>query len=219
MADHADRIDALVAQARELVEEISKDGRQAVAAAESTADANVARHAELRDELASLRSRSEHVAAELERIPVLHSRATLEDDVDEELRLKDRYQDLKDEKEAAEARLPEVDAELQRLSPDGHEDAVSLRQYGQVNRAAAVPLIALRRLAKEIQDAATAEAGHFEQVIEDRRGESWSWRQNISWSEEARYALRKAGSVPGEDRTVTIKKDPDSLAGRGAEKL
>ncbi len=51
-----------------------------------------------------------------------------------------------------------------------------------------------------------------------RLGESWSWRQNISWSEEARDALRRAGSVPGEDRTQVIKKDPERLAGRGREK-
>ncbi len=202
----------------EIAEQLLRDA-EAVATAESTADANVARHAELQDELSSLRSRSEHAAAELERIPVLHSRATLEDDVNEELRLKDRYQDLKEEKEAAESRLPEIERELQLLSPDGHEDAVSLRQYGQVNRAASGPLVELKRIAKEITDAVEKEAGFFQGTIDDRLAESWSWRQNVSWSEEARDALRKAGSTPGEDRTVTIRKDDESLARRGRERL
>lgn len=115
----------------------------------------------MEDEIAYLRSRSEHAAAELERIPVLHSRATLEDDVNEELRLKDRYQDLKEEKEA----------------------------------------------------------GFFQGTIDDRLAESWSWRQNVSWSEEARAAMRVPGNVPGPDRTVTIRKDDESLARRGREKL
>ncbi len=75
----------------------------------------------------------------------------------------------------------------------------------------------LRRPSKEITDAVEKEAGFFQGTIDDRLAESWSWRQNVSWSEEARDALRKAGSTPGEDRTVTIKKDPEKLARRGRE--
>jgi hypothetical protein len=67
-------------------------------------------------------------------------------------------------------------------------------------------------------EAVEKEAGFFQGTIDVRLAESWSWRQNVSWSEEARDALRKAGSTPGEDRTVTIKKDPESLAKRGRER-
>ncbi len=77
----------------------------------------------------------------------------------------------------------------------------------------------LRRPSKEITDAVEKEAGFFQGTIDERLAESWTWKQNVSWSEESRAALRKAGSTPGEDRTRTIKADPESLARRGREKL
>lgn len=114
-----------------------------------------------------------------------------------------------------------VRAILTPLSPQqgDRDELVQIHQYGQVNRAASGPLVELKRLAKEITDAVEQEAGFFQQTIDDRLAESWSWRQNVSWSEEARDALRRAGSVPGEDRTVTIEKDPERLSKRGAEQL
>ncbi len=77
----------------------------------------------------------------------------------------------------------------------------------------------LRRPSKEITDAVEKEAGFFQGTIDDRLAESWSWRQAVSWSDESRTAMRVPGNVPGPDRTVSIRKDPEKLAERGAEEL
>jgi hypothetical protein len=68
-------------------------------------------------------------------------------------------------------------------------------------------------------EAVEQEAGFFQQTIDDRLAESWSWRQAMNWSDESRAAMRVPDNVTGPDRTVTIRKDDESLARRGAEKL
>ncbi len=216
MPSHEERIGALVAEAKALVEEISSDGRQAVAGAEAEADRNVRRFSELRDERESLSAEAGALRDELDGMPVLHSKAVLEDDVEEELRLKDRYGNARGRLSEISSRLPEVEAEIRKLSPRGeNENEASLHQYAAVNKAAAAPLVQLRRLGGEVHDAAIREAGHFEGVLEERRGESWAWRQDVAWTEENRERLRSSRSVPGEDRTGTIRADPSRLEGGG----
>jgi hypothetical protein len=124
--------------------------------------------------------------------------------------------------EIAEQLLRDAEAvagELKALSPQqgDRDEVVMLHQCGNVNRVASAPLVELKRIASEVSDAATSAAGHFEQVLTDRQGESWSWRQAASWSDESRAAMRVPGNVPGEDRTRTIKADPERLARRGRE--
>ena len=75
------------------------------------------------------------------------------------------------------------------------------------------------RLLRLAEDAVASAAGFFEQTLTDRQAESWSWRQAVSWSDESRVAMRVPGNVPGPDRTVTIRKDDDSLARRGRERI
>jgi chromosome segregation ATPase len=218
MGSHRERVEALVAEAKALIEEISSDGRQAVAGAEAEADRNVRCHGELRDERDALVAEAAALEDELDAMPVLHSKAVLEDDVDEELRLKDRFRDAKDRRAEISARLPEVEAELKALSPrGGHDNEVMIEQYAAVNRAASGPLASLRRLGSEISNLAEKGAGHFEQVLTDRQGESWSWRNDLSWTDEARERLRRSGNIPGEDRTRTVRADPARLERRGSE--
>lgn len=75
----------------------------------------------------------------------------------------------------------------------------------------------LRRLFREISDAVEKETGYFERIIQERRSESWAWQSSIDWSPEGRERLRNIPNLPGEDRTVTIRQDGESLARKGAK--
>lgn len=204
-------------------EEINKEGRLAVQEAERLAKENVERHGSLIEERRSLQIERERLEAERERLPVEHSRAMLEDKVDEELRIKDRYSEIAEHLEEISARLPEVEKELRELCPresveSGHENDVLLHQYRQVNRAAASHLSALRRVTREIHDAAERHAGYFEQVIEDRKSESYSWQEAINWDPRARAKLQGPNTnLPGESRGKVIAADPESLKRHGGE--
>lgn len=180
MANHDRRVDDLIAQARELVEEINADGLAAVSAAESRADENVSRYAELQDELSSLRAEQATVERDQRDMPNRLAAAQLEDDYDAELVFKDRYAANKSRLAEISTRIPEVEQELRTLAPRG-ADRLQLDQYSQVNRAAATPAVQLKKLGTEISNAAEEARGVFEYVLEHRLAESWAWNQNLVW--------------------------------------
>jgi DNA repair exonuclease SbcCD ATPase subunit len=219
----SERVEALIAEAKDLIEKIAREGRAAVEEAERVAGENVERHRSLIEERRSLQHEAERLQAERERLPVEHSRAMLEDDVDRELRIKDRYGEIAERLEEISARLPEVERELSELCPrecveGGHENDVLLQQYRPVNRAAATSLSTLRSIAKEIHDAAERHAGYFEQVIEDRKSESYGWREAINWDPRARAKLQGPNTnLPGPGRGKVIAADPESLRQHGGE--
>lgn len=214
MGSHKERVDALIAEAKDLIEEIAQEGREAVAEAERVADSNVARHRELLEERDLLSAQADHLRNEREELPAKAYRAGLDGEYALEDELTGRYREAGSELDRVKARIPEIEEELRELegpNGGGHDNEVMIRQYSRVNKAAAGPLVELRRLGSEVSVAATREASHFEQVLEDRRGESWAWRQGVNWSEESREKLRRSGNLPGEDRTRTIKADPARL--------
>ncbi len=214
-----ERIDALVAEAKALIEEISKAGREAVEEAEATAEGNVERHQELSEELSELRRQEERLTRDREELPMRAYRAGLDEEYQREDELQERYRLAGKELERIGERVPQIEAELAELSPrkSSHENALFLHQYGKVNRAASVPLVALKRLGREISDLAEKEAGYFERILEERRAQSWGWQASMDWTPEARERLRQTPNLPGEDRTVTIRQDPDSLARKGRD--
>lgn len=58
------------------------------------------------------------LSAEKEKSPMFHSRAALEDDVDEEQRLKQRFQDISSERVVSEDKRNNFEAGVSRLCPN-----------------------------------------------------------------------------------------------------
>lgn len=131
--DRRHEIEALVADVLPRLEALREDSMGEIREAQGRADANVSRHEEAREELGGVEARLTMLRAEEEGLPVEHSRAVLADDVEEELRVKDRFSSVSEEIGELEERSKALAAEVRRLNPrgSGHPADATMHHLGR----------------------------------------------------------------------------------------
>lgn len=132
--DRQKEVAAIIAEVKPRLEALAAAAMEEIRLAEETATKNITEHDRASAELAELEERITSLKDERERLPVEHSRAILDDDVDTELRLKDRAATVRTEIESLEARREALRDELRQLSPrdPGHPTGVTTFQYGKI---------------------------------------------------------------------------------------
>lgn len=175
----------LIADTLPRIEAIKADALREIREAEKAAEASVTRHGEVSRELSQVEDRLDALRPEYEDLPRLHSRAVLDDDVDEELCLKERRQDIAREIEALERRRSELWDELEKLSPrePGDPTMATIHQYGRVASVAHVARQEIEPLVKAISGALTDTQNAVIQKHESHKAAVWQLGHDREWRE------------------------------------
>ena len=179
-----EEIEALIGEVMPRLRALEEDAMAEIRDAQQEADANVERHERAREELGGVEARLATLRAEKEGLPVEHSRAVLEDDVEAELRLKDRSATLRDEIAALEDRSSSLREELSRLNPrgQGHPADATMHHLGRaagVAHGARSELEGLRdRLARAL-DSTVAPVAEKHDAL---KGTVWQLSHDRNWA-------------------------------------
>lgn len=162
MSSARERAEKLVEEVLPRVKEIAQEGWAAVEDAERVAYANLARLSRVQEERESLRLRSEAIRRELSDAPAKLAQASLDEDGQAENAIKERYKNLKVERESLEQRRGELTEEAHELmGPNAsrpghmpHPSEAEIYQRRRISRAlndAMGPLFVLEKLGNAIQ--------------------------------------------------------------------
>lgn len=179
-----EEIDALLADAAERIAALGEEAMREIREKQAVADAAVSRHGEAARELGEVEAEIVRLSAEREEIPNLAYRAGLDQQWEEEDRLKERYANLKPAIEALEERRSSLREEIAGLSPrdSGHPTDSTAHQYGLVARVAHYrrrELEDLRdRLTKALDDALDPVAS----VHDNTKALTWQLGHDREWS-------------------------------------
>jgi hypothetical protein len=168
------KLEALKKEALAEIEEVKRD-----------ASAKVSRYEEAREELEGIEAHLMMLEAEKEGLPVEHSRAVLADDVEEELRVKDRFSTLSEEIEGLEDRRASLKGEIQRLDPRGrgHRYDAMIEHTSRVAGTAAEERKTLEELQRRLGEALeetvgpVAEAHDANRALVETRSRERSWEE------------------------------------------
>lgn len=158
-----ERIQQVVEELRSLAEDLADEGREQTGEAEAEAEQNIARYGEAREELDAAQREIVRLEAEREELPNRAYRAGMDEEYEEEDRLKERYKNLKPALEALRREVAELEEEIAELvgpNPTARPDLdCMIRGYSRVREAyaaAARPLIDLdeqvSRVLRETKD-------------------------------------------------------------------
>ncbi len=128
----AEVIEKLLADVETVLEELKAESLAKIAEAQARAERNIGRHDGAARELGDVGARLAALRSEREGLPVEHSRAVLNDDVDEELRLKDRASEVRAEIRRLESLASSLRDEVRRLNPrnQGHPSDATMHHLG-----------------------------------------------------------------------------------------
>lgn len=183
----AERVEALLEEVLPKIEELEAESMGRISAAKSSAWEKIPRYQEAAGELEGVEKRIEELLSERAGLTELHSEAVLDDDVDEELRLKQRAQDIKAEVESCEERRDGLWRELAELVPrrgphrEPHALDAHIHHVARVAETAAEerrPLEHLRdRFTKALDSAADAVVREHEQS----RAQVMAWNRTVEF--------------------------------------
>lgn len=177
----AEKVEALLSDVLPRVEEIAGEARAKIREVREDASAKIARHGAASTELAKAEDRIDALLDEKEGLVLAHSEAALEDDVDEELRIKQRYQDIGAEVEELEGRSSVLRDEISELVPNshGHPYDARIHHVARVAMAANNEREALERLRDGIVEALDAALKPVVDTHEQTRALVSSWGQQV----------------------------------------
>ena len=179
-----EEIEALIGEVLPRLEALQEDALEEIRTAQAEADDSVARHEEARDELGGVEARLTMLRAEKEGLPVEHSRAVLADDVDEELRVKDRFSIVSEEIGELEERSKALAAEVRRLNPrgQGHPAEATMHHLGRaagVAHSARADLEGLRDRLTRALDATVRPVAENHDAL---KGTVWQLSHDRDWA-------------------------------------
>lgn len=183
-----ERAEELLADFLPRLEELKDESLARIAEVREDASAKMYRHDEARAELERVGEEISALDAEKDGLPVLHSQAVLEDAVDEELRIKQRYQDIGPELEELLARKTALEAEIRGLLPRdlGHHHDARIHHGGRIAGTAHDERMALEDLRDRLTDALDAAVEPVAKIHNDRRALVEAWGMEREWNPEFR---------------------------------
>jgi hypothetical protein len=226
MSSTREKAEAILQDVLARVEELKAEALSSIEAIRQDAEEKVGLYEDAREELEGVEARLVMLEAEREGLPIEHSRAVLADDVDEELRVKERYSTISEEIEDLEVRKASVEEEMAKLAPRAagappHRHDASRRQYGRVAKVAAEERRALEYLRKQavkaLDDAVAPVAEQHDQFRglvsawgEERKldPEQREWLDKVKAREAATYREQEAAR----ERSVQAKRQSENAA-------
>jgi hypothetical protein len=154
MATTREKVEELLADVLPRLEALKGEALAEIAEAQERASERISRYQAAAEELEGVEARLMMLEAEREGLPTDHSRAILEDDVDEELRVKERFATVAEEISDLGDRKAALEGELRRLvpRPRRHRYDAMIEQTAQVATAAAREREALEDLEKRLAE-------------------------------------------------------------------
>jgi predicted nucleic acid-binding Zn-ribbon protein len=178
-----EQVEAVLQDVLPRLEEIKADALAEIDRIRKDATQKASRYEQAREELEGVEARLVMLEAEKEGLPVEHSRALLEDNVDEELRIKERFTAVTEEIERLEDRRASLKEEIHRLLPNtrGHRNDVRIEAASRVAGAAFEEREALEDLKERLTKALDDAIDPVATVHEQSRGLTQSLGQERSW--------------------------------------
>jgi hypothetical protein len=195
-----EKIDKLLADLKTRLEEMREASLARIEEVRKSAEEQASRYEAAQEELEGIEARLEMLKAEEEGLPVELSRAVLADDVDEELRVKERFAAVSEEIEDLEDRRVSLRGKVARIfsrsagGPPPHPNDVLKLPYSKAAKTAAAERAEFERCRKEMRKILDDVVASVAKEHDGHRGlsESLSLQRNQDREQQEWLARQKA---------------------------
>ncbi len=184
MTSRQEEIQDLLDEVLPRLEKLKTEALQEIEAAQKEAQRNLKRHEQAQEELAHVSEEIARLKQEQEKLPNLAYRAGLDEEWEEEDRLKERYRNIKPALESLENRREALREELHSLNPDGDDypKNATIHQYSQVSAVAHGPRTVLEELKKKLTDALENSLDPVIKKHEGLKATTWQLSHDRAWA-------------------------------------
>jgi chromosome segregation ATPase len=181
---YSEEIQALLDDVLPRLDALKENALQEIEEAQDRAETSISRHEQATVELSQVEAEISSLKQERESLPGKAYRAGLDEDWQEEDRLKERYRTLKPALEELEERRESLRQELHSLNPagDDYPGNATLHQYAQVARVAHGPRTELEALKEKLSKALDDSLDPVIAKHESLRATTWQLSHDRAWA-------------------------------------
>lgn len=199
MSGRQEKVEALLADVLPRIEEIKAESLSRIDSAERDAWDKISRHAAATNDLAEVEAEIEDLLEEKAGLPLLHSQAVVDDDVEAELAVKDRAQVIRTRIGELETRRDELWKEIGGLLPNAknalrepHRHDADIEHTSRAAGVAHKERGPLEHLRDRLVEASNGAAEPVVKRHEENRAQVQAWARTREWEQSpaARGAIQ-----------------------------